>query len=222
MTRAIIEIADPNLSWREYQSILGPYLPAGTYEQSVYFLPLAFDHIWRHDEDALDLSCTIAWFISEYKEELNQDRLIEPCRSRVRELLMKWVSRFEVVHYDRDACKAKGWSLAYMDHVLRGEAICEMLGRLIEFQVHQDLAIEFFEQLTQDLGDVNHAAWLLELWRAQGDIYHPPNHERITVLLNGVDHLRFAAKTLEESSLVRDAESPTYWPTQFASLVGVI
>lgn len=219
---ALLAKPDFNLSWRDYRSLLGPHLHAGTYEESVYFLPLAYDYLWDHDEDALDLGDTIAWFVSEYAEELKKDKLLDHCRERIRELLWKWVSRFTVDHYDREACKAKGWVLDYYDIVPLKEAACEFLERLLEFKIHQDLVVEFFDRLGENLSEVNQAAWFLELWRAQGDIRHPPNDERITVLLNSVEHLRAAAATLQKSELVRQSESPTYWPNLFAPLKGIV
>lgn len=220
--RALLATPDSNYSWRDYRTLLGPHLHVGTYQESVYFLPLAYDHLWDNDEDALDLCDSVGWFISEYNDELANDKLLEACRSRVRELLWKWVSRFKVDHYDRNACKAKGWVLDYDDIVPLRATLCEFSGRLLEFGTHEDLVIGFFERLGGSLGSVDQAAWFLELWRAQGDVYHPPSHERITALLNNADHLRAAVYTLQDSELVTQSESPTYWVNMFASLRGIV
>lgn len=218
----LLATSDSRLTRRDYQSLLGPFLTAGTYEEVVYFLPLAYEYLWDHDEDALDLGISIAWFISEYAEELKRDKLLDACRDRVCELLWKWVSRFEVDHYDRDACKEKGWVLDYDDIVPLKEAVCEFLCQLYDFKIHQDLVIEFFERLSGSLGGVDQAAWFLELWRAQGDMCHPPSHERITELLNSVGHLRTAYATLQDTDIVEQSKSPTYWPGLFASLKGIV
>jgi hypothetical protein len=64
--RELVAKPDERLGWGDFKDLLGPHLPAGTYDEVVYFLPLAFDHVRAKNWDALDLCSSLAWFCSEY------------------------------------------------------------------------------------------------------------------------------------------------------------
>src|SRR4051812_46373120 len=107
----LLAVPGAKLQWHHYQSLSGPYKPAGSYEESVYFLPLAFDHLIAVDENALDLATTPIWFASEYDEKLRQDQLRNAVRDRIRDCFSHWTHEFNVVHFNHSACKAKGWGI---------------------------------------------------------------------------------------------------------------
>jgi hypothetical protein len=73
----LLSIPDRKLEWNHYRELLGPFAPAGTYEEVVYFLPLAFDYLIANVESALDLVSTPVWFASEYDEQLRKDRVTQ-------------------------------------------------------------------------------------------------------------------------------------------------
>ena len=110
-TRAILARPDRELRWNDFKNILGPFLPAGTNEESVYFLPLALEYIASHDDVALDLVTSIVWFVSEFADRLAADGLLVGSRGRIGECFGIWTSRFDVMHFDHASCRAKGWGL---------------------------------------------------------------------------------------------------------------
>jgi hypothetical protein len=51
--RELLSKSDTDMRWADFACLLGPHLPAGTYEEVAYFLPLAFDYIGANEKDAL-------------------------------------------------------------------------------------------------------------------------------------------------------------------------
>ena len=219
LTRAILVKPDSELAWYDFKSILGPYFPAGTYEESVYFLPLALEYIISHDPGELELVTPIVWFISEYADRLAADGLLPGARGRVSECFERWTSRFDVIHFDHDACRANGWSLTYLDYVKNVEVVCQGMCDLVRFVRHADLAEDFFRSLADHGSDPVKAAWFLEMSRSRTDVYQPPEHPAIRELLGDENLIRSAASVVQ-SSLVASERSPTYWRDTFAA-VGV-
>lgn len=219
-TNAMLAKRDSEFEWKDFKHFLGPYHLAGTYEQSVYFLPLSLKYIVTHDEDALDLITSIVWFISEYADPLAADGLLVGARGRVSECFEIWTSRFDVIHFDQTACQAKGWRrLTYFDYVKNVEVICEGTCDLVRFDRHADLAVDFFRSLADHCSDPIKAAWFLEMSRSQTDVYYPPEHPAIRELLGDKNLIRSAASVVQ-SSLVAAERSPTYWRNTLAA-VGV-
>lgn len=215
----LLQMPDELLGRPEFKLILGPHLPAGTYEESVYFLPLVCDYILAHDEDALDLISSIVWFSSEYATRLEVDGNLEDVRRLIARCLEHWTADFAVVHYDLNACQAKGWRLSYRNIVTNAETVAEATSELVEFEKHADLAIAFFEQLTSPSASAVNAAWYLELARqiADDDVRTPPNHDRVLTLLEDKSMAERSARLVSEL-LPGFATFPSYWRDTFESL----
>lgn len=206
-------LAKPNaeLRWGDYKTLLGPHLPAGTYEEIAYFVPLAFDCIRTETTAALELCSSIVWFSSQFKERLTADKVCDSVRAQLLGLLRLWTSAFKVVHFDRSMCLEKGWvKLQYFDLVETRETVCQMLCDLVEYSANADLADRFIVELINFSKDPVKAAWLLELLRARDDVYHPPPSQRLE--LASADHtLLFAAYQLARTKAEIGECSPTYW-----------
>jgi len=82
--KELLTAPDESLNFSQFRSLLGPYLPAGTYEETCYFLPLPFTYILTHDDDALRLVTTLVWYCSEYADKLRSDRILEDARQGIR------------------------------------------------------------------------------------------------------------------------------------------
>jgi hypothetical protein len=200
---------DSELQWGDFKTILGPHLPAGTYAESAYFLPLALDHLLAKPADALDLCSSVVWFCAEYNGRLEEDRVLPAVRARLGGLLRKWTERFSVVHFDRSACLTKGWQLSHFDLVEMSETVCEMLCDLVRYTRYSDIAEQFVADMVGFGGNATKAAWLLELIRSREDVYCPPPMPVLE--LASVDHdlLHRAYGLVLEHGIGKD--SPTYW-----------
>jgi len=207
---------DGKLQWHQLQSLLGPFLPAGTFRESAYFLPFAFECLNREEEHALDLTTSVTWFVSEYADELATDGLLEECRSEIMGCLLHWTRDFSVVHFDRDACAAKGWRLGYFDYVQRAEAICQTLCDLDRFARHADLADRFIRHLSSSIEPAS-VGWFLELARSQDDVYHPPAREAYQRHFTDM-RLLAQKQSVVEQRLAATTASSTYWNDVFTQL----
>jgi hypothetical protein len=210
--KRLLRKTDGELRWGDFKTLLGPFLPAGTYEEVAYFLPLAFDLIRSDRSVALNLCSSLAWFCSEYNEQLETDRVGGAARDELLSLLCEWTSQFKLTHFDRSMCVAKGWvKLQYLDLVEGSETVCQMLSDLSEYATHADIGDRFILELVNFGTDPIKAGWLLELLRArQCDVYRPPAIPRLE--LASADHglLSAAYEVIQTSGEIR-GPSPTYW-----------
>jgi hypothetical protein len=212
--KEILATPDRQMERRHYINLFGPYLPAGTYKESIYFLPGAFHYLLAHDGDALDLITPILGFISVNKTNLIQDGIFEDVCDCVRECLNYWTRDFRVIHYDKKACREKGWGINYFDHVEMSEVVGLAISDLVEFEKLAIIAVEFVRDLASNDDPVK-AAWFLEYSHSQKyPAYYPPNYEPITRLINDDERL-LAAMYLVEQHIVPNEPSPTYWEDTF-------
>lgn len=216
--RDLLSKADSELSWGDFRILLGPHVPAGTYEEVVYFLPLAIDHMRACRRDALDLSSSVVWFTSKYQDYLAHDKASDMVRAELLSLLREWTSRFRVSHFDRSGCLEKGWvKLQYLDLVEDSETVCQMLCDLTEYAAHAVVADRLILELVDFGDDSVKAAWLLELIRAREDVYRPAPSQRLD--LASADHaLLSSAKKLVQADSEISGHSPTYWPDTYSRI----
>lgn len=211
----ILAIPDDELGWRDLRDLLGPFLPAGTYEESVYFLPFGFQELQR-EEGALDLTTSVSGFISRFADDLERDGLQDECRAEMERCLLRWVSEFRVEHFDRRGCAAKGWGLDYFDYVRGTEVVCETLRDLDRFVRHADLVDGFIVRLAESEDAVS-CAWFLELVRARGDVRPPPPRETFQRYVTDRRLLAEKAAIIREDVAIATV-SPTYWNDVFRKL----
>jgi hypothetical protein len=206
----LLALSDDELTWSDFRTLLGPHLPAGTYQEVAYFLPLAFRYIREHPDEALDLCSSLVWFCSEYSKQLQADGFLESVREAIAGLLHHWTKSFELMHFDELACRAKGWRTKHFDHVKNSEVVYQSLEDLVEYVANADLAETFISGLASFQGDPTRAAWLVEAVRSLDDPYHPPDIPLVTGFANDLQLLRRAVDVAVSDTEIRTA-SPTYW-----------
>lgn len=215
--RSLLTLPDIDLKFSDFRILLGPYLPAGTYAETVYFLPILFKHMHNHPDDCLDLCTTAAWYISEHTDLLESDGILDDAADALNGCLVKWTADFQVIHYDRTACETKGWSLTYMDYVVGEEAVCEFLNDLIEFENQANIAENFIYKMVHDDRGLSCAAWHLNLAASYGEVYSPPKLPAIKKNLLLRPALKSAADMVRNEPEML-AVSPTYWNDVFVKL----
>jgi hypothetical protein len=214
--KELLNTPDESLNFSQFRILLGPYLPTGTYEETCYFLPLAFTYILARDNDALELVTSLVWYCSEYAEKLQTDKILEGARHGIQTCLGHWTRRFEVVYFDAAGCRAKGWGLEHFDYVRNMEVIGQALEDLMRFHSHSDLAIAFVMELCQS-SEPTKQAWFLELLRSKlnGDPYCPPNYQEIDRLFQNKRKIRTLVAEVK-NTVVPFEKSPTYWSDSLA------
>lgn len=217
--RELIETPDSEMTGCHYQQILGPFLPAGTYEESVYFLPAAFDWLVANSGDSLDLVTPVIWFCSEYCSDLQRDGALDSCRQRLSACLSEWTCRFEVRHFDAADCAAKGWRRTYFDYVLMSETLCEATSDLVRFETHADIAFDFYRHLSSSCASVSEAAWHLDLAAAytRQEIYSPPSDDRVVTPLTDRNSI-LSASAIVSAALPTFSRDQSYWQDTFKAL----
>ena len=98
MLKELLNKSNSELRWSDYSSLFGPHLPAGTYEEVIYFLPNAFSHLKNHEYDALDLVTPIFGFCSKNIERLKGDGLDKAIKEKIVECLNYWVRAVSYTH----------------------------------------------------------------------------------------------------------------------------
>jgi len=197
---AIIRKRDDELAWADFGEISPVSNCTATYEEQLYFVPLAFAHQAGHPTDALEYMSGFVQFFIRNADVLERGNLLVPARSEFDILLRTWTRDFRVVHFDRDACARKGWSIEYDDFVENSQAITELLERLLAHESFGIVSEEFVRGLASDASAVA-AAWFLEIARAAS---------RVQALLTDPSTLesRFASVTTNRALA---EQSPTYW-----------
>ena len=213
---SILNTADEDMKWHHYSDLMG-IVAAGTYEESLYFLPRAFSYVMTHHDEALNTITALVWFTSRHHVKLKAHGLVEAVRDAFRQCFGYWTADFRVEHFDKEACEEKGWVLYHFDHVHNAEVVGEATGDLVEYETHADLAVDFYRGLACNDGDPIKAAWFLECVRSQSDAYAPPKYEPITQLLSDGEAIRRSAAIVLER-LVPSEASPTYWTDTFNAL----
>ena len=210
--REILEKPDGELRRYEFVVLLGPHLPAGTYEETVYFLPLAFSYLLENDADALEMVSAVFGYSAINADRLQSDGVGEAVRDSIRRCLGHWTSKFRVHHYDLEACKRKGWQLRYDDCVANAEVVGQAVGDLVEFKTLSGLASGFLRQLADSTEPVQRA-WFVELVRNKLQplgVYVVPDAPDLLKILFNEEFIRRALRSCRRA-MVRSEASPTYW-----------
>ena len=210
MLRNLLATPDAALKGYQLKQILGPYLPAGTYEEAAYFLPLAFDHLRSAGDGAVDLTTAVIGFVYQNAEALTRDGVLDDCRAALSDCLWHNVRDFTITYFNRDACAAKGWRRPYRNDVPRSDEVFQILVDLEQFKRHADLADAFLTQLADSPNPIP-SAWFLELARAQTDAFRPLFRPALTRLLSKTTLLATKRRLVEEQCAATVTASPTYW-----------
>ncbi|MBC7813932.1 MAG: hypothetical protein H7175_22450, partial [Burkholderiales bacterium] len=187
--------------------------PAGTYDESVYFLPGAFRYFIANEEYALEIVTALIGFVSIHKDRLEQDGILEIVRDCIRECFERWTGEFVVVH----DLMAEGAPVAYFDYVKNTAFVASTIAELARFETHVDIAEKFLRDLTENDGDPVKAAWFLEFAASRFQYAEPIEHESIVALINDKDRLNKAAEIVRRHQDFIDA-APTYWRDTFKVL----
>jgi len=206
----ILAKPDCELIWSDFQDLFGPHLPAGTYEEIVYFLPFGFQYLVLPESESLDTVSAVFGFCSKNSFGLEKDGIKEQVDQAILGCLDFWTQCFEIVHLDEKACKRKGWKREYFDYVKNSELLFCGLKNLIELKTYEQMAISFLWKLGDHNGNAIKAAWFLESSRARLNVYGPPPHPDIDSLLCDKDLLKSAFEVVERK-MISEIKASTYW-----------
>ena len=157
----ILRTPDEALSWSEFREIFHVGTPAGTYEESVYFLPIALRDMRVKPRDALEFMSGVCCFVADNVHRLEADSLLQPAIEAVTEIFRAWTRRFVVTHYDAEACRGKGWRIDHQDIVENSQEVSELIADLWRYPPFPDLGDRLVEDLARPHDDHSKSAWFL-------------------------------------------------------------
>jgi hypothetical protein len=166
--RAILARRDEDLTWVDFRRLFGP-LSAGTFRETVYFLPLAFQFLRDQRDHHEEFHSGFAYWVSEHGDELERIGVRTTVAAKLRSVLDSWAGSFRVTHYDQEACRAKGWVLRYDDIVHNSQSVAGFVHDLVAYRTWASVAEEFVAGIAAALSPTE-AAWFLEFarWQEEG------------------------------------------------------
>lgn len=156
------------MRWHDLSRLFGP-LSAGTFEEAVYFLPLAFRHMQERRDGYIEFITGLVYWVSHHHGDLAALKADRVVSAELRATLDAWTAHFHVDHYDRDACRSKGWVLEYDDIVEDSQWVAETAHALVSEEAYASVALEFVADLAEAASPTR-AAWFLEFarWQEEG------------------------------------------------------
>ena len=153
----ILSKADTELDWRDFDCLFQGKLPAGTYEEVRYYIPLACSYI-ENQSDACDFFEHFFVWIEDNCERLKEDDLIDPVVSAFRNLFRKVTLSFSLVENGDHGLYPSGCNSV--------ESLLEVLFRLSP-TVSEFSPDTLFSELKEDLSFA-HAEWIVYISTEMG------------------------------------------------------
>jgi hypothetical protein len=148
----ILFVSDDQMGWGELACIFDT-LPAGIYEECVYFVPLAIKFI-QEEEDGWELLERLLIWVGRNKRQLREDNLYGQIVANIKELFFKWTGSFSL--------EMAGHGGYYPSH---SSAVTWLLSVLNSEPGFSQLGDVWLEELFSEITDYRKAAWLLHLLR---------------------------------------------------------
>ena len=153
----ILSKQDTELDWRDFDCLFQGKLPAGTYEEVRYYIPLACSYI-ENQADACDFLEHFSVWIEDNCERLKEDDLIAPVVSAFHNLFRKETSSFSLEENgDHGLCPSGCNSV---------ESLLEALFRLSPI-IPEFSPDTLFSELKEPLSFV-HAEWIVYISTEMG------------------------------------------------------
>ena len=209
----VLEKPFSSLRYKDYACLFASYLPGGTYDEVRVYVPWFVDHLINKPDDRLDLITGWAWWSSEYWNRISDDHACNYVVSVHRYLLAEFTKEFKIIHFDKQACKQKGWDKEYFNYVKGTETVNEFLSDLWRFKVHRQIVLEFIYNLSDFEKDMTKVGWFVELSVSRFDVYTPPIDEGIYEILLDKKLIDNALELVLKNDL-----SNSYWDDAFKLL----
>jgi hypothetical protein len=216
---SILATNDSEFVFTEYVYLFGPHLPAGTYEELMYFLPLAFAYLAEHGADAYEMVLPMVGYTSDYAEYLKTDGLLEIVGDCFQECLQSWTKTFTIIHFG----SYKNRTSEYRNIVKCLSLLSETIYEMRRYKTFAAVAGEFVQQLGKNESDPIKAAWFLAyaadeyLRDEQTPKMFKFKFDAIQSAILDHERLKNAAQLVRRDPTLYDI-SPTYWHDTFEFL----
>ena len=187
----ILSKQDTELDWHDFDCLFQGKLPAGTYEEVRYYIPIACSYI-ENQADACDFFEHFSIWIEDNSERLKEDDLLAPVVSAFRNLFRKATSSF-LLEENGDHC-------LYPSGCNSVESLLEALFRLSP-AVPEFSPDALFAELKENLSFV-HAEWIVYI-STEMDLLSP---EWIRSVISASDYQKALDMLNENIDVIMDDE----------------
>ena len=193
----ILSKADAELDWADFDRLFQGKMPAGTYEEVRYYIPLTCAYI-ENQRDACDFLEHFSIWIEDNYARLKEDGLIAPIVSAFQTLFRKATSSFDLEY--------NGDHVVYPSACASVESVLEAMFRLSpacpEFRPDA-----LFTELKENMSFV-HAEWIVCISTELAML----SPEKIRTVISASDYQRALAVIEENIDLIlNDATAYDFW-----------
>lgn len=193
----ILSKTDAELDWADFDRLFFGKMPAGTYEEVRYYIPLACDYL-ENQRDACTFFEHLSIWIEDNYARLKEDGLLDPIISAFHALFRKATSSFDLEY--------NGDHAVYPSACDSVESVLEAMFRLSpacpEFRPDA-----LFSELKENL-DYIHAQWIVYIVTEMTML----SPEKIRTVLSASDYQKALAVLEENIDLIlNDATAYEFW-----------
>lgn len=153
----VLRTRDDLLVFWHFQTLFSPHLPAGTYEEVVYFLPAAIRFLFDRRENFDEMARAVIGWVALNTANLEADGLLVPARENLLACLGEWTGDF---HIELEGFSE--WRCA-LGAPRNSRVVTECLVEMSKYEVFVDLATRFLRELSYRSSPPFQLAWFLEL-----------------------------------------------------------
>lgn len=157
----ILAKEDSELNAIDYRDLLNANVPAGTFDEVAYYLPLSINYLCSKSEDQLEMINSWVDFLYENRSTINDyfDINVESILNQVFSCLIK---NFKVIQINEAECKTLNLDINNSRYVENLELLCYMFVRANLYSEGSAWIRRKVEELKN--GTVTQKKWLYELY----------------------------------------------------------
>ena len=201
----VLSKSDATLRPSDFGALFGPYSYARSYEEALYFLPLALECIRLRGDDAAELVPGVVRFIVRFASQLEKDRFTNACRISLIRCFVTWTQTFEVFSVTWTSASS---SAHRRDAVPFSHAIAELLEAMLSHRLTRPLGELLVQRLGRVPGAMPRSAWFLEYARAVGMGETTPKSRMVRAMVRRKARIRAHASVVRGKATVGSRWEP--------------
>lgn len=164
----LLEKSDEEIEGVDYRDLLNSNILAGTFEETVYYLPLAVDYLCGNADDQGEM-------IDEFVDYIFVNRnKIENFFNITIEVIIDYVFKcntgeYSVVHVNKAECRALGWGINSYHYVKKSGLMIDLFKNLNRFEVGKEWIENKIEEMK--IGNETQKKWLYTLYEECNEVF---------------------------------------------------
>lgn len=164
----LLEKSDDKLEGVDYRELLNSNILAGTFEETVYYLPLAVDYLCSNADDRGEMIDEFVDYIF-----INGNKIKSYFNTKTDEILnhvLKCnIKEYSVIHMNKSECKKLGWGIDSYCYVKRSDIVNELFKNVSKFKSGEKWIEKKIEELKN--GNETQKKWLYELYKECNEVF---------------------------------------------------